>query len=1440
MAPVDDTRPLPSPEDLVQRLATLPLEDLRLALVLNGGVSLAVWMGGVAHEIDRLTRATSEDGLTYGPLLRAARTDVSVDIIAGTSAGGINGAALALAQANRRADLSALRNLWSEQGDMEQLLRRPFQGSPTSILRGDDYFLPELRRAMRMLAVPFEPRAAYTPLDVTLTTTLLRGAEEVVIDDFGERIPQRLHAGSLRFSNVDQRRPSRDATGQPTGGSSDLFGADRIETTADAMAVASRCTASFPVAFEPSFVPVGESVVDPRRADMGPFASWAREEDPVPETTDEHAVGNRTDGSGLDRIRSRYAVDGGLLANTPVDHALDAIERRQAEGPVRRALLLVFPHAPESERMAPDRASDPPTAAGAVGGVLGALLAQGSRSFVERVESHNRRAADWRGSRDQILEGFGGGRPVADLYDLLSKGWPHYRHVRFRAAARGLADKVIRKRQWSYERIRDAAERAQRGWATAGGRECPLPYVPAGFWWDDPSWHAVFLGAGRGWAWGDSAALGVLESVTAVLRSALAVAPDWLRDPLAEARLRVGEQTLAVRAERDDLDRIWETDRYLRGLTPDTSYWTARIIGYERSMLPAARKSHLGLLERALRDRQDGRVTRPPDAVCEHFAQRDGAQGRAIDAAVRVALEPLLQHREELIRLAERAEGADEVSGLRRWTRFLYAQRVSGEPGASGPVDPSAAEPGADSGAGEPTDEAARLLLRLLALDAGTRLVSDPPTTGANLPIDFAELSLRISHPWARFSISPDDKAAGLELGRFGGFLKRSWRMNDWTWGRLDAVTMLCQAVLDPRRMRRLATMAATWQPREEWKPDQPGQPDQPDQRVPGARTPPASVTDVASAIFEDLRAGMYGDRHIPPDLDHLARAARAELIDALEPGSEVRHMPTLARWAALPLQAEIMLEELPWVAAAVANDVAAGAGTPTRGTRFLTDRKDLLQRIAAGPADRLAVGCEALTAFDAAGIGREPLSEETGSNALIRMAANAAGVAATVLDTGASRSPTARKVTGALRGAVMLPYWIVAGLASGGPIVRFLASIGIMAGGLLLVLSLLGVLGALDAAAGVVGAAALLAALAYSALKTGTLLHAVALLAPVGPLCAYALGQREAEGSGEAAVRLLVILAVFVGLYVLASLPWPLLSPLAVVHHLPERARASWKRLRPRTQKFLVAGAVVAVLVALVLLWKREAMAAAFGAVVAALDERLPLQVLATILLVVVGAMVSYREGVMLRTWRVEQPRRTDAAAAAGESADAAGAGDQDGDGMPSYEEPGHVRGCFGLPDLHHPAGVAATWAPVYGGGVLVLAMLIRAWLGTDREGWQQFTLWWLATLGVLLCLAAPLLVARGSRGRVPDLLRAPWAEQPRPTRDDGRSLPRAGDDSQRLLHQLLKYDLPFRFLVEPAPRASARERLRGRPREATELRLTPAGRRLLSALNRGHGGGG
>ena len=59
-------------------------EELRIALVMNGGVSLAVWMGGVSNEIFRLV---TQQHPVYRALSDMTHTRARVDVISGTSAG---------------------------------------------------------------------------------------------------------------------------------------------------------------------------------------------------------------------------------------------------------------------------------------------------------------------------------------------------------------------------------------------------------------------------------------------------------------------------------------------------------------------------------------------------------------------------------------------------------------------------------------------------------------------------------------------------------------------------------------------------------------------------------------------------------------------------------------------------------------------------------------------------------------------------------------------------------------------------------------------------------------------------------------------------------------------------------------------------------------------------------------------------------------------------------------------------------------------------------------------------------------------------------------------------------------------------------------------------------------------------------------------------------
>src|SRR5690242_14653594 len=77
-------------------------EDVSLAMAWNGGVSLAVGSGGVAVELDQARRTgqgldstPSSTATLYRALANAFDRRLVIDILAGASAGGLNGALLA-------------------------------------------------------------------------------------------------------------------------------------------------------------------------------------------------------------------------------------------------------------------------------------------------------------------------------------------------------------------------------------------------------------------------------------------------------------------------------------------------------------------------------------------------------------------------------------------------------------------------------------------------------------------------------------------------------------------------------------------------------------------------------------------------------------------------------------------------------------------------------------------------------------------------------------------------------------------------------------------------------------------------------------------------------------------------------------------------------------------------------------------------------------------------------------------------------------------------------------------------------------------------------------------------------------------------------------------------------------------------------------------------
>ena len=111
-------------------------KELRFALICYGGISLAVYMHGITKEIWRLaaaSRAFHEEAPpsgacgVYHDLLAditeksGVKLRVLADIVAGASAGGINGIFLARALATGQS-LDPLTGLWLDGADVDRLL----------------------------------------------------------------------------------------------------------------------------------------------------------------------------------------------------------------------------------------------------------------------------------------------------------------------------------------------------------------------------------------------------------------------------------------------------------------------------------------------------------------------------------------------------------------------------------------------------------------------------------------------------------------------------------------------------------------------------------------------------------------------------------------------------------------------------------------------------------------------------------------------------------------------------------------------------------------------------------------------------------------------------------------------------------------------------------------------------------------------------------------------------------------------------------------------------------------------------------------------------------------------------------------------------------------------------------------------------------------------
>ncbi|HSB01594.1 MAG TPA: patatin-like protein [Anaerolineales bacterium] len=353
-------------------------KDIRFAVVMYGGVSLAIYINGVAQELYKMVRATArkrnEDGslgdyfiekpesseTVYRMLGEQLHARFVVDILSGTSAGGINAIFLAKALANNQ-PMAQLEKLWIEQGDIELLINDrnsfadlsglPMKPPPSSLLNSQRMYYRLLEAFDGMDQAAPRPKGEASPfvdeLDLYVTATDIRGLWlPVPLAD--EDAHEYRYRTVFRFyhSTIEAKED---------------WSQDFLRGNNPFLAFAARATSSFPFAFEPIKLEDVNTVLNVRGFAQN-YAytelrkSWERfhkDYNRQPDNIDLHSFG-----------------DGGYLDNKPFSYITETLLRRRADTPVDRRLFYIEP-APEHQSQTSLSKEDRPDA---VENVAAALL----------------------------------------------------------------------------------------------------------------------------------------------------------------------------------------------------------------------------------------------------------------------------------------------------------------------------------------------------------------------------------------------------------------------------------------------------------------------------------------------------------------------------------------------------------------------------------------------------------------------------------------------------------------------------------------------------------------------------------------------------------------------------------------------------------------------------------------------------------------------------------------------------------------------------------------------------------------------------------------------------------------------------------------------------------------------------------------------------------
>jgi patatin-related protein len=785
--------------------------ELRLALGMRGGVSLAVWIGGACAEIDELRRGEAS---FWKRLVEACGySGVAVDVLAGASAGGLNGVLFASAIRHGFA-MNDLFQLWLDLASVEPLRR---QEPPwLSLFDGDGAFLDKVYDELTAKMGPGAGKEGASTtegqkqpvvpsfIDLQLTATHVEPVAIPATSPTDERLGRQRSAARFHFHKEDgvAGRDDFDGAGAPAR-----------------LAVAARATSSFPGAFEAAVVRSSR----PDHFGENPPTADA----PGHRLVDCRGVFSDSRGKAASdqavRADDFVVADGGIVDNIPLGRALDAVAAAPACGPTKRVLVYLHPTGPPPPvrpRSGGDgaEASDAEAAgaAGAAGAARRTIVAVAKGTLAAKVQGES---ID--GDLDQLERHNRAVRMAHLLRRRTLEGLKELENPGIRVELEALGGRRVTDEQWlGYAAQRPTAD------ATRLHRlldnplhvlgEDPFPGAPDGddgvwraplAYWDD-SCRVALDGAlatefvsqldtareqpPSGGVWIGASGDAMFGAGLAALRRAVDLALEWVRAiPASAATSQAKPALYRLRAAVSVLERArrlgWVTfaafDRPADG--SELAGWCTRALSAVDQLLIVSSDEATRFLD-GERSAYDTRA----DAALQTLV------GAPPVTTVNPAIgDPTDLRTEILSRLVEQVDKVRESSTALSddHPARLIDTVVRDWSGAT--KDKLAAL------------EVLFLAEHLLGAPYGGEIAFFRMSAAAEAPVAAYFTRLRKASTrldtvrrdgWTTSDtfLRPEVKLAGNELSNFGAFFDRRWRENDWMWGRLDAVSCLVDIVL--------------------------------------------------------------------------------------------------------------------------------------------------------------------------------------------------------------------------------------------------------------------------------------------------------------------------------------------------------------------------------------------------------------------------------------------------------------------------------------------------------------------------------------------------------------------------------------------------------------------------------------------------------------------